>query len=298
MDIALLIRERLSELGLEQRELAAAARVTESYVSQLLSRKKPPPAPARTDLYEKIGAFLHLPVGELERLADIQRHHDLLRAFDPTPLPLFGDCRQLVLRKCAPAVRAELQRIFEKESFGELERLVTQLILDVTQSLAREELKNDQWLQTLAGASGRSFEQMRVAVLEFLDSDVSQITLEACVSFLEPMIEAWDLDLKSFRLEISLNPRLAPARRRSFTFQEVDPQPDLCLDPGLDRFLADPLLSADATPEEIGFLRALPLRGRRPTPLYYYRALQILRDPLHFQPADPPAESNRRRHEP
>jgi len=298
MDIALLIRERLSELGLEQRELAVAARVTESYISQLLTRKKSPPAPARTDLYEKIGAFLHLSVGELERLAELQRHHDLLRTIEPTPAPLFSDCRQLILRKCAPALRPEVQRLFEKEPFGELERLVTQLLLDITQGLAREELKNDQWLLTLAGASGRSFEQMRVAVLEFLDSDVSQISLEACASFLDPMIEAWDLDLKSFRVNIALNPRLAPARRRSFAFQEVDPQPELCLDPGLDRFLHDPLLSADATPEEIAFLRALPLQGRRPTPLYFYRALQILRDPLHFQPAAPPAESNRRRHEP
>jgi hypothetical protein len=27
----------------------------------------------------------------------------------------------------------------------------------------------------------------------------------------------------------------------------------------------------------------LRLKGRRPTPLYYYRELQNLRDPLHFR---------------
>jgi predicted XRE-type DNA-binding protein len=39
----LVIKQRLEELGLEQRELAAAAEVTESYISQLLTRKKLPP---------------------------------------------------------------------------------------------------------------------------------------------------------------------------------------------------------------------------------------------------------------
>ena len=44
MDVSLVIRHRLEELGLEQRDLAAATEVTESNVSQLLTRKKAPPA--------------------------------------------------------------------------------------------------------------------------------------------------------------------------------------------------------------------------------------------------------------
>ena len=43
MDVCLVIKHRLEELGLEQRDLAAAAEVTESYISQLLTRKKLPP---------------------------------------------------------------------------------------------------------------------------------------------------------------------------------------------------------------------------------------------------------------
>ena len=58
MDVPLVIRHRLKELGLDQKDLAAAAQVTESYISQLLARKKAPPAPGRTDIYEKIGKFL------------------------------------------------------------------------------------------------------------------------------------------------------------------------------------------------------------------------------------------------
>ena len=52
MDVSLVIRQRLETLDLEQRELARAAQVTESYISQLLTRKKAPPAPNRTDLVE------------------------------------------------------------------------------------------------------------------------------------------------------------------------------------------------------------------------------------------------------
>ena len=37
MDLSLLIRQRLEQLGLGQRDLAAAAQVTESYISQLFT---------------------------------------------------------------------------------------------------------------------------------------------------------------------------------------------------------------------------------------------------------------------
>ena len=69
MDVCLVIRARLKELGFEQKDLAAAAEVTDSYVSQLLTRKKLPPAPDRTDIYEKMETFLKLSSGTLAKLA-------------------------------------------------------------------------------------------------------------------------------------------------------------------------------------------------------------------------------------
>ena len=71
MDVCLVIKDRLEKLGFEQRDLAAAAKVTESYISQLLTRKKLPPASDRTDIYEKMGKFLKLSSGKLAKLADI-----------------------------------------------------------------------------------------------------------------------------------------------------------------------------------------------------------------------------------
>src|SRR5450755_374159 len=147
MDVSLLIRHRLKELGLEQKDLASAAQVTESYISQLLGRKKAPPAPGRTDLYDKIGEFLRLPKDELSKLADLQRQEDLKKKVVEPPGPLFKECRELILRKCDPDRRNEVERIFEKQPFGELERLVTQKLLDVTQGLAREELRSEEWLR-------------------------------------------------------------------------------------------------------------------------------------------------------
>ena len=287
MDVSLLIRQRLSELGLDQKDLAAAVQVTESYISQLLARKKAPPAPGRTDIYDKIGQFLKLPSGELSKLADVQRQLDLKKKVDLTPVPLFKECRDLILRKCEPARRAEIKRIFEKDPFGELERLVTQKILDVAQGLAREELRSEEWLRLMAQLSGRSYEQMRVAILELLDTDVFHVSIESCVSFLDPMIETWDMDLKCFGVEIVLNPRLTPGSLKRFEFVEVAAELASPIEPGFEQFLKDKTLNGDANEEEIEFLKRLRFKGKKPSALYYYRELQNLRDPLHFPAAEP-----------
>lgn len=288
MDVSLLIRHRLSELGLDQKDLAAAAQVTESYISQLLARKKAPPAPARTDIYDKIGEFLKLPHGELAKLAELQRRQELKRKVAPPPPPLFGECRRLILRKCSLESVAEVQTIFEKEPFGELERLVTQKLLDVVQAAVREELRSEERLRSMAQLSGHTFEQMRVSVLEFLDTDIYHVSIESCVLFLDPAIESWDINLKTFGLEVMLDRRLTTGGTKRFEFLEKTEEDSLMVEPGFERFLKDPALSGDATKEELDFLRALKLKGRHPAPIYYYRELQNLRDPLHF-PALPQA---------
>ena len=63
------------------------------------------------------------------------------------------------------------------------------------------------------------------------------------------------------------------------------------MEPGLEQFLKDASLSGGATEEEIAFLKALNLRGKRPSPIYYYRELQNLRDPLHFPSLAQPGEN-------
>jgi len=285
VDVPLLIRQRLEELGLEQRDLAAAAKVTESYISQLLTRKKAPPDPERTDIYERMGKFLKLPAGKLAKLADSQRKEQLKRDLGgESPAPLFKEIRALILEKCRPEKRDEVRAIFEKQPFGELERLVTQKLLDVVKGVAREELENENWLHLVARLTGRSYEQTRVNVLEFLDADLFNVSDENCVSFLESLIDLWDIDLATFGMEIVLSRRLAPVDAKKFEFVEREPnRPNE--EPGFREFLQDPRLSGGITPCELEFLKQLRIRGKRPAPLYYYRELQNLRDPLHFRPA-------------
>jgi hypothetical protein len=282
VDVCLVIKRRLEELELEQKGLATAAEVTESYISQLLTRKKLPPAPDRTDIYEKMAKFLKLPSDRLSKLAGLQRREELKRDLAGPPAPLFREIRELILRKCVPDKEKQVRAIFEKQPFGELERLVTQKLLDVIKKVAKEELHSENWLHLVARLAGGSYEQMRVTLLEFLDTDVFSLSPDNCVSFLDPLIESWDLDLTTFGIEIALNRRIASGDPRRFEFVETGPERP-GVEPGFKEFLNDGCLSGTATTEEMELLSNLRFNGKRPTSLYYYRELQSLRDPLHFR---------------
>jgi transcriptional regulator with XRE-family HTH domain len=273
VDVCLAIKQRLEKLGLEQRDLAAAAEVTESYISQLLTRKKLPPAPGRTDIYDKMGRFLKLPGGKLAKLAEHQRKEELKRNLGDPPKPLFKEVRELILRKCVPAKEKQIRVIFEKQPFGELERLVTQKLLDVIKKIAKEELNSEKWLHLVARLAGQSYEQMRVTLLEFLDTDVFSLSPENCVSFLDPLIESWDVDLTTFGMEIVLNRRIASGDPRRFAFVETGPdQPEV--EPGFKEFLNDSSLSGNATKAELELLRNLRFNGKRPTSIYHCRPVK------------------------
>ena len=242
MDVAFVIRERLMELGLEQRDLARAAHVTESYVSQLLTGKKAPPAPNRTDIYDRMDRFLKLRPGELARVAELARKEELQRELGDQLEPLLSHVREFILRTCRPEQAKQIRAIIERQSFGELERLVARKLLDI----------------------------VGLAV------DILHVTARH-IELLGARIESWQIDLATFTLEIVL--RRGAERVRRFEFVERDAEAQ----PGLQKFLADHSLSGTATPHELKFLTSLRFQGRHPTALYYYRELQNLRDPLHFQ---------------
>ena len=283
MDLALVLRQRVEQLDLEQRNLAVAAQVTESYISQLLSGRKAPPAPTRTDIYDKLETLLKFPKGELARMAELQRQDEIKKKLVAPPAPLFKEVRELVLSKCQTDKKKQVRIIFEQQPFGELERLVTQKLLEVVKEVARKELANEKWLRQVARLSHRTYEQMRVTILEFLEEDVFNLSPGNCVAFLQPLIQSWDIDLTTFGMDIVLNHRVAPGRAKKFEFMEREPEATEQEEPGLTAFLQNASFCRDATPEEIEFLRKLCLNGKKPTALYYYREIQNLRDPLHFQ---------------
>src|SRR5947207_15920308 len=108
-----------------------------------------------------MGEFLKHPGGKLAKLADHQRKEVLKRNLDDPPKPLFKEVRELILRKCAPGKEKQVRVIFEKQPFGELERLVTQKLLDVVKRVAKDELESETWLHSVARLSGRSYEALR-----------------------------------------------------------------------------------------------------------------------------------------
>jgi len=283
LDFATLVRSCLAELGCAQKDLAQAAQVADSYISQLLTRKRPPPAPDRTDIYPKMEAFLRLEPGALGRLAGIERTEELKQKLGQTPEPLFQGFRDLILAKCVAQKRDEVRGVFERHPFGTLERLVTQNLLDLVQRIARQELDSDNWIRLAARVGSRTHEEMRVMVLEFLDTDIFHVSRENCVAFMDPLVESWDIDLDTLRFDLTLNRRLVVDPQRRFEFVETEPLDDSDEPSGFAEFLDDTRLSGDITEAETRLLRLCRFNGRRPTKLYYHRALQNLRDPLHFR---------------
>src|SRR5207247_11295116 len=286
MDVCVVIKQRLEELGLEQRDLAAAAEVTRGYRVlhiAIVDREEIASGTWPDRHLREDGEISKSSGGKLSKLADHQRKEDLNRNLNETPKPLFKEVRELILRKCAPAKEKQIRVIFEKQPFGELERLVTQKLLDVVKRVAKDELESETWLHSVARLSGRSYEALRVSILEFMDAGAFNVSVENCEAFLDPLIESWDIDLATFGMEIVLNRRLIPDYAKKFEFVEREAgQTEEA--PGLKEFLRLQSVSGDATEEEIEFLKKLRFNRRYPTPLYYYRELQNLRDPLHFRP--------------
>jgi transcriptional regulator with XRE-family HTH domain len=96
--IGLMIKQRLRELGLEQKDLATAAGVTDSYISQLVARKKLPPFPDRTDIYAKMEKFLRL------------RDQLNFREASDVPLQKYGDAAEVERQMQTHARRGAIER--------------------------------------------------------------------------------------------------------------------------------------------------------------------------------------------
>ncbi|MDQ6800369.1 MAG: helix-turn-helix transcriptional regulator [Acidobacteriota bacterium] len=278
MDFSFVVRRRLEELGLDQRDLANRTEVTESYISQLLGRKKLPPLPNRTDLYDKMSRVLGVTREELARLAAIEHHEALDQKWLDAPAARFGPMRELVLRKCKHARQRQMRDIFERQPFGELEQLITRTLIEVVRSEARNHADDEDWVRTIAKSGRNSYREMRVRMIDLLDSEPGA-SLGDFSSFLDPLIESWDYDFDDFTLEVEL----PTGTVRKFSFrEETEESPEE--EPGLRKFLKDPNLNSGATPEEIRFLRRMRFpSGVRPTAIFYYRTLQNLRDPLNFR---------------
>lgn len=216
-------------------------------------------------IYDMMSKSLDLPDGELAKLAELQHQEELKRKLAAPPAPLLKGARELVLRKCKPESQEQVHAGFEKQPFGEVEFLVTQKLLDMVKWVAGEELDSENWLRLVTRLSDRGYEDMPVSILEFLDTEAFDVSIENCVSFLDPLTESWDIDLAIYRVEVRLNSRVFSGHTERFKFIEKEPEPAFVEDPGLKEFLRDTSLAGYVTEEEVECLKRLSFSGKRPT---------------------------------
>ena len=72
----------------------------------------------------------------------------------------------------------------------------------------------------MAQLSGRSYRRIRAAIRQCLDTEFIDVSPENCISFLDPIIDSWDVDLKTFGMEVVLNRKVAAGGRKRFEFTE------------------------------------------------------------------------------
>ena len=164
-----------------------------------------------------------------------------------------------------------------------MERIVTQKLFDVAKAITKKGWTNENWLRMVARANRKSHEEMRVIILDFLDTDIFSLSIQNSVYFLEPLIQSWDFDLLAFSMTVVVVSKPGERQVKRFAFVETESVEIEKEEPGLTEFLQDRVLSANITDEELEFLKALRWNGRSPNSMYYYRELQNLRDPLNFR---------------
>ena len=209
-----LLRQRLKELKRTSKDLAEALEVPTSYIDDLISGRRRAPLPGRTDLYERMTSFLRLGRNDLVNRARAERAGSAAESAVPQ-----AEVRKLLLELCEPATPKQLERRRSRAGWSELSSLLERVV-GVTQGAVRRTLDDQIGLRLSASHSGRSYEDMRLRVLEFLDATPDTVTIDHLTEFVQPRIARWDVDLPTGVLRVVLRAqeprervRRAPAGR-------------------------------------------------------------------------------------
>lgn len=208
-----LVRRRLRELRRTPRELAEAVRVPEAYIADLLAGRRRPPAPGRTDVYERMTKFLRLHRNDLSICARAEREDEPrgFRRRDPR-------VRGLLLELCESARARVLHRRLGQKGGAALERLIAQRLLEVAQGFVRRQLDDEVGIRLAASREGSTYLEMRMRLLEFLDTAADALTPAVHEDFVRPRIAAWDIDLETHAMRIVLRTHEpAPRHKRALS---------------------------------------------------------------------------------
>jgi hypothetical protein len=207
-----LVRQRLKEIERTPQELAEAVQLPKKYVDELISGKRRPPLPGRTDVYDRMTTFLKLSRNDLALCASAERE-----AMAPKRAPgPKASIRRLLLEMCEERTAEELEARRVENGGAEMADY-TQRLLDIIQGAVRRMLDDQIGLRLSAQGSGRSYEAMRLRVLEFLDATPDTLTADDLQKFFEPRLTTWDVDMETGVLRVVLRsqePRERQQRRR------------------------------------------------------------------------------------
>lgn len=194
-----LIRQRLTELGRTAEELAEAIEVPVDYVNDLLSGKRRPPRPARTDVYERMTPFLRLARNDLATCANAEREASPVATRPPKPA-----VRRMLLALCEPTTAEKLLNGGGKRANGQLAEYC-QRLLDRTQAVVRRMLMDPMALRLAAQRSKATHMAMRMQVLDFLDATPDTLTPSDLTLFIRPWVAAWDVDFETGVLRVIMH---------------------------------------------------------------------------------------------
>ncbi|MGH7538896.1 MAG: hypothetical protein ACREMF_09690 [Gemmatimonadales bacterium] len=193
-----LVLRRLRELKRTPRELADAARVSEAYITELVAGRRRPPAPG-SDVYVTMGKFLGLHRDDLPSCARAERAADRPGRRRPAP-----EVRRLVLELCDPQQARTLGRRLARPDGAELEWVIVARLLEVARGFVTRRLEDEVGMRVAASREGRSYLDIRMRLLEFLDAVPDSVTMEDCEDFVRSRIAAWEIDLESRAMRILL----------------------------------------------------------------------------------------------
>ena len=207
--LAALVRRRLKEIKRSAADLADAIDLPHPFVDDLLDGTRPPPRPGRSDIYPKMTAFLRLARNQVIAVAQAERDAPG-RARDPGAA---AGTRELLLALCEPKTARLLERRARRDGAVALTDLC-QRLLEVAQGTVLRLLDDQVALRLAAAERSISYAEMRLRVIEFLDTTVYTVGEADVNAYLRPCIGQWDVDLDTGVLRVVLRSH-PPRGRRS-----------------------------------------------------------------------------------